>query len=347
MHRYINYGTRINPTKESILEDIGARKANQRDLIVNSREIHLEEYDEGTNAFIVREDGRYKVTDFNERAIAQLSNRIGIPVGFFHTMPADLQEHVVNYQADRTDRNLLLRFATDINGLEFVRAVLSNRYGIADDSQIFPLVIQALEESGVEFEIRSFMYDAEITQMVVRFTDTKVRHGSLPISAGLMITNSEIGESSLWIEPVVLTGVIPIVRRTALRAQGVDMRILHRGEIKQQRIREAVLQMKDIAQVGIVQMMEDMHNMVTKEHALRFAKGIDALPKRIYDILEDSMEDVKEISRARVAMLIMASARKLPLFQRARVQQAASQITGVFNNYRARMADIIAEMETE
>lgn len=344
MTSILQYGTSYRYlTKDQILEHLKEKDEKQFDKTIKSCQIQAEELDEhlliGVNA-----DGKRSTLSLSNLAHSQLLGRLGIPVAFFDRNPAERQADMLDYGAAKYDRGLLLRHV-QAGDRAFVRAVLSDNYGIMDDISIFPTVIEALETTDQNVEYRTFTYDDRITQLVAVFPDTRTQYGSNTVQAGVMITNSEIGQSSVWIEPVVLWGSMQCVGRNYLQAQSLEMRIVHRGKINKQRIANMATQMKEIAQVGIVQMAEAWEQRISGQHALRFAKGIDALPKRIYDILEEQWSELQEVSKAAVTMRIMALAKSLPLFQRARIEQEACMVTGVFNNYRARMDQILAEVE--
>lgn len=340
--RFYNKSYR-HPLKDQILEDLKSRDEKQFDKTVKTHQIEAEVLDDELYLGL-RQDNQRETLWINSLATSQLLNRIGIPAFFFHRNPAEQKSDLINFWAGRQDHGLLLRYIRTEN-TDIVRAVLSDSYGIKDDIEIFPTIIDALEAADQKVEYRSFMYDDRITQLVAVFPDTQTKYGSHTITAGVMITNSEIGQSSVWIEPVVLWGSMHFVGRHTLQTQHLNMRIIHRGKIDKERISSMALQMKDVAQVGIVQMAEAWEERITGEHALRFAKSIDALPKRIYDILEEQWHELQEVSKAVVTLRIMHLAKSLPLFQRARIEQAACKVTGVFNNYKTRMDQILAEVE--
>ena len=75
-------------------------------------------------------------------------------------------------------------------------------------------------------------------------------------SAGMIVTNSEVGSSSIWIEPVVYRGDNVYANRGSLTKQDVQMKIVHRGDIDRERVRNIFTECADISQVGIVQLVE-------------------------------------------------------------------------------------------
>jgi 1-aminocyclopropane-1-carboxylate deaminase/D-cysteine desulfhydrase-like pyridoxal-dependent ACC family enzyme len=146
---------------------------------------------------------------------------------------------------------------------------------------------------------------------------------------------------------VVSTNTLSFQNRATLQKQGVKCRFVHRGVPKLQEVKEMITRAKDIAQVGIVQLLEAQQQIINKDYALAFTKNIEALPKRIYDILEEEWEEVAELNRLQVASRILVLAQELPLFQRITVEQAACGITKVFDNFQSRMMEIAQAMANQ
>ena len=344
MTNFLQYGTSYRfLSKDQIIEHLKTKDEQQSDRTIKTSQLRAEAIDNELLIGVHLNSG-YQTTSFSSLARSQLLNRLGIPVAFFNKNPVDRQADMVDFWSTKTERGLLLR-NVHIAEEKTVRAVLSDSYGVMDDITIFPIILEALEKTDKEVEYHTFRYDDRITQLVATFPDTYTKYGPHRVRAGVLVTNSEIGQSSIWIEPVVIWGSMNYVGRSTLQCQSLDMRIVHRGRVNKQRISNMSTTMKEIAQVGIIQMAKAWEEKISGKHALRFAKGIDALPKRIYDILEEQWNELEEVSKAVVSIRIMALAKSLPLFQRARIEQAACKVTGVFNNYKARIDQILAEVE--
>jgi len=289
--------------------------------------------------------------EFTRSAFTQLLNRRRVPVAFFDRCPLELKREIFNHFIGQAKVNYFFRLinngpviaAPEEMVAEPVRACLTDRYGVVDDHQVFPVVFDVLSEQE-NWHIHEFVQDDQITRMLVHFEDATVNYRDMDHVAGLWVTNSETGHSSVWIEPVVSIPSCAFANRNTLRRQLTDIRIVHRGEVDENRVRQMVRNAKEIAQVGVVQVMEAWENKIEKAHALRFAKSIDSLPKRMYDILEEEWDNEIELAKAVVAQRIITLAAEMPLFQRIPTEQSACKIIGLFENYKARMQAIAEEM---
>lgn len=341
------------PTQETVLGEITSKRERCFDRIVQSNELYAAVVEEKRMEYCRDFEGilsnKY---GFSRSAFTQLLNRRRVPIAFFDRCSRELKRDIFNHFISSASVSYLFRmenknmFQVPLQGIEeeHVRACLTDSYGIVDDIRVFPVVFDVLKNME-NWHIHQFVSDAQITSMLIHFDDAIVDYNNMQHIAGLQITNSETGHSSVWIEPVVSIPGCSFASRNTLRAQLADIRIVHRGEVDEARVRQMVSGAKEIAQVGVVQVMEAWEDKVDKAHALRFAKGIDSLPKRMYDILEEEWTNDLEVAKAVVAQRIIALASEMPLFQRIQTEQSACKIIGLFDNYKARMAAILDEIE--
>lgn len=352
MEGIVTYGHVYNkPTQQTVLEKIQEKRQLALDRNIGPHRLGYRmisnEKGDYLNYDLMHEDGNDQPLEFTRSAFSQMLNRRRVPVAFYDRCSHNLQAMIFNEHV-RTGPDLLLRMLKDEADQEprdasMVRAVLSDKYGIVDDHEVFPVVLEALY--GQDIMIRTFGYDDRITQLLIEFVDAQVNFRDQNHVAGLLVSNSETGHSAIWCEPVVTIPSCSFVNRGSLRKQGVDCRVVHRGTIESARIRAMALQAKEIAQVGIVQLAEAWDQRITAAYALQFAKGIDSLPKRMFDILKEEWEAEEEIIKAEAARRIILMAQELPLFQRIQTEQATGQLLGLFNNYKARMSAIMDEIE--
>lgn len=289
---------------------------------------------------------------FSQSAMSQLLNKLRIPAEFFGRCPKELEQQIFNHFVGQEKESYFCRMNPNqdkevlyaAGGTMPCRAVLTNKYGIVDDYQLFPVVFSALDESVEQKSYRRMRTDDRITQMYIDFPDCTTTYNDVIYTAGVMITNSETGHSSVWIEPVVSSSVITYQNRAILQKQGVKCRLVHRGVPKLAEVREMIIRAKDIAQVGLLQLVEATQQTVSKDFALAYAKSIEAMPKRIFDILEEEWEEAQDLTREHIARRIIQLAAELPLFQRITVEQAACGVTKIFDNFQARMMEIAQAM---
>jgi hypothetical protein len=225
-----------------------------------------------------------------------------------------------------------------------VRAVLSSSYSVFDDDELFPMLMDQLDEDeNVSYVL--YEYDNHITRLHIRYKDTQITHEGLAYSAGMVVTNSEVGSSSIWIEPVVYRGDTVYANRSSLTQQDVEIKIVHRGDIDRERVNSMFITCAEISQVGIVQLVEAFQTKINPNHALSLMRNIPEFPNRMSQILFEDWEHEEDLKHADVAHAILEMAQELPLFQRAKVEQAAGRIVGLFNNYSSRMTQIIEDID--
>lgn len=276
--------------------------------------------------------------NYTDPAFTQLLNRHKVPTIFYDRCTPSLKEFIFDEHVSKKDHQLLLRFT----GKGQVRAVLSDKYGIIDNQEVFPTVMDALEETAV---INSFTQDDYLSRMIVTFPDATSHFMGVTHEAGLLVTNSETGHSSVWIEPAVFVASNVFVNRAAIKKQDVDCRIVHRGEVDQQRLKDMITNMKRIAQVGVVQVCENWTERVDAAKALDFVRNIDSFPKRMYDILEAEWKDQEDMCKAQVAQRVLDSVQHLPIFQRSRTEQAVGPFLGLFKGFESRINALLEAME--
>lgn len=345
---------------ESVLAQINEKKENYFDDILKVKDVRSHIADKKLIYTVSgKKAGKHTRLNYSRHAFVQLLNRFHVPTQFHDRSSIDLRnrifgEHITSRHTTgkkKLERRLLYRFAphfdwanrTEDSDLR-VRAVLSSGYGIMDDHEVYPVVLKTLEEENPQhLDIRSFTWDDNLTRLFVEFTDCRRTYQNVEHVAGVLISNSEVGQGAVWIEPVVNIPTAHFVDRRSLAAQGVNLRIIHRGEFNAEKVKELVKQAREISQVGLVQLAESWSVKLPMAQALSYAKDIDSMPKRIYDILEEEWSKEETIAKAEAAKKIMELAKSLPLFQRTPLEQAAGRFTGLFDGYKSRIAQIMAE----
>jgi hypothetical protein len=343
--------TSIKPSKELVTNLVSMKSVGKEDYNINIKSLRsVVVADVEEVAKIKYYTGRETELEFSRWAQTQLFNKGRIPVQFYDRCSLQLQSQIFNEHIPGKEATLLMRRTpsnrnTSSDTKYLIRAVLTDSYGIIDDSQVFPAVLDTLAEQLIEV-YRKFEFDEHITRLFVDFPDCSAVYQGAEHIAGLVISNSETGHSSVWIEPSVNIPNCHFVNRSVLRSQGVDCRVVHRGEISDKRIKDMVLKAKEIAQVGVVQIAEAWNEMLPIARVLSFTKQMEAMPDRIRDILDENWSHQEEISKAAAAQQIILAVKDLPLFQRLQVEQAAGSFIGLFHNYRARMVQIMEEINS-
>lgn len=335
-----------NPTIERLKKAFREKAEGYQDLTVNPSHLDAVETEKGTVFDLEMTETAFghdkHSIQFSELALGQLLNRVGIPILFWNRCPSYLQVENFSFFNEEYEKEYLFRLDHKTTK-NHVRAVLSDLYGIIDDTDLFNIVFNAVKHRR-DISYRWLQWDERITQLSINFLDCMGEHNGHKYTAGLTITNSETGHSSVWIEPVVHCQGYSFYNRRVLKRQGVDCRIVHRGTLAPQRIKPMVEKAKEVAQVGIIQLVEAFQIPISRDHALRSVEAIDALPSRFVSILEEEWRDQEEVIKAEAARRVIEFAQELPLFQRITVEQQAGSLVGLFSNYKSRFTEIMKEI---
>jgi len=335
-----------NPTMERLQKAFREKAEGHQDLTVSPFQLDAVETEKGTAFDLEMTETAFghekQPIQFSDSALGQLLNRVGIPILFWNRCPSHL--HVANFEYfnQKYEKEYLFRLDHGA-GKNHVRAVLSDQYSVIDDIDLFKIVFNALMNRE-DINYRCLQWDDRITQLSINFTDCTKEYEGRKYTAGLAITNSETGHSSVWIEPVVYTRGLSFYNRKVLKKQDVDCRIVHRGVLAPERVRPMVEKAKEVAQVGLIQLIEAFQTPISCDHALRTIESIDALPSRFVQILEEEWRSQEEVIKAEAARRVIEFAQELPLFQRVTVEQQAGKMLGLFQGYKSRFQAIIQEI---
>jgi Domain of unknown function (DUF932) len=135
-------------------------------------------------------------------AHAQMASKLNIPKNYYDRMmahsPQLLSENVNHWLGDR-DETALVR---TLRGQ--MRAFLSNRYRIIDNHDILAMVIPELSEMGSGIEIVSCQVTDEkmYLKVINKNLEAAISVGD-PVQAGFILSNGEIGNASVSVEPFI------------------------------------------------------------------------------------------------------------------------------------------------
>jgi len=160
-----------------------------------------------------------RVTDIAHETIA---DRYTIPRSYYNKMRGGhdtlLAQNVNHWLREdgRNGKNLFLRTYDSPNGGGILRGMFSDRYRVIDNMDVLGTLLMALDQRGVNAEFKGC--DLTERRMYVRleFPDMQFdlnklikrdgshdwhRNGDDPWFGGLIIANSETGQSSFWVKP--------------------------------------------------------------------------------------------------------------------------------------------------
>jgi Domain of unknown function (DUF932) len=136
-------------------------------------------------------------------AHAQMASKLSIPKVYYDRMLKDspflLANNVNHWLEKRQEETSLIR---TLRGQ--MRAFLSNRYRIVDNHDILEMVIPELAQMGSGIEIVSCQVTDErmYLKVINKNIEAAISVGD-PVQAGFILSNGEIGNSSISVEPFI------------------------------------------------------------------------------------------------------------------------------------------------
>ena len=182
-----------------LIEKITEEKKQSRDFLVPTQELHITA--EENPVLVMKNRNAIETFGINGNAHRQISDHLGIPFKYYEKMrttyPELLAENVNGwFQKEPTERMLRTMAGT-------ARAFLSNRYRRIDNLElmqaVYPVLLDMDNVSIMSCEVTdSHLY----LQVVSDKVKTEVAKGDL-VQAGFIISNSEIGQGAVSIQPLV------------------------------------------------------------------------------------------------------------------------------------------------
>jgi len=211
----------------NLAQELDRQLVTKRDLVLPASLLQCRTEEGGELKMIVDSkhgDGEYGVTDLARR---QLADKLKIPVTYFERMrteqPALLDRNVNTWLAQDGERRMI----RTLDGK--VRAVLSDRYRRLDNYDLAENVLPILQRlEGARFE----SVELTDTRMYLKVVTPRVQFEVAPgdvVQAGIVITNSEVGQGTLSVQPLVYR----LVCRNGLIASDHALRKTHVGRTVQ------------------------------------------------------------------------------------------------------------------
>lgn len=188
-------------TLVSLAQELQRQLDSKKDLVVPSPLVRHSTSEGGGTSLVIEESGgpaAYGVTPLARR---QLADKLGIPYAYFERMrenqPALLDRNVNTWLQSEADRRLLRTL--DGN----VRAVLSDRYRRLDNYDLAEHVLPILR--GVP-DLTFESVELTETRMYLKCVTSKFTYEMAPgdiVQAGIAISNSEVGQGTLSVQPLL------------------------------------------------------------------------------------------------------------------------------------------------
>lgn len=212
-------------TLEEMAREITRLNSQKADYQVNTQNLEMEPY--GSRLFLhMYDQGRDVVEplEVNDFAHKQLGSYLHIPAAYYERMATEYPEllaHNVNAWFQRTSASRMVR---TLNGT--VRAFLSSSYRRIDNIDIARVALPILgqmEDSHFE------SCQITDTKMYIKVVNTRLQAEVTPgdiVQAGVVISNSEVGDGSVRVQPLVYR----LVCRNGMVVNDAQMRKVHKGQ---------------------------------------------------------------------------------------------------------------------
>ncbi len=207
----------------NLAQELERQLHTKKDLVVSSALLRHDTNDEGQSRLVIEEnDGpaHYGITPLARR---QLADKLKIPYPYFERMrqnqPILLDRNVNTWLQNDDDRRMIRTL--DGN----VRAVLSDRYRRLDNFDLAESVLPILQQlPEVQFE----SVELTDTKMYLKVLTPRLTYEMAPgdiVQAGVVVTNSEVGQGTLSVQPLLFR----LVCRNGLIASDRSLRKTHVG----------------------------------------------------------------------------------------------------------------------
>jgi hypothetical protein len=211
-------------TLTELAVELGRQLPAKKDMIVGSALLRHETRSGTTSVTVPEASGlvRYGLTPLARR---QLADKLHIPFAYFERMresaPELLDANVNRWLHEDTDRRLL----RILDGQ--VRAVLSDRYRRLDNCDLAEAILPVLQAlPGLRFESVALTETRMYLKCVSSRTQAEVQPGDV-VQAGLVISNSEVGEGTLSVQPLLYR----LVCRNGMILPDRSLRKTHVGRV--------------------------------------------------------------------------------------------------------------------
>lgn len=254
---------------QEMAAEITRQSQQKADYLVDTRLLQMEPF--GNNVYLQLEGNEIEPLEINQIAHRQLGAHLKIPVDYYDRMLfqyPDLLAQNVNTWLQREPSTRMVR---TLGGT--ARAFLSNRYRRIDNIEIAKIVLPIIGQmNGAHFE------SCQITdsRMYLKVVNTRLEAEVVPgdiVQAGIIISNSEVGQGSVSIQPLVYR----LVCSNGMVVNDAKARKYHTGRINTleenfQLYSEETLAAEDHA---FVKKIEDTVKAAVDE--ARFAQVIDLM----------------------------------------------------------------------
>jgi hypothetical protein len=328
---------------DTFLESIQKESVSFQDEIVKMRQ--LRSTDTANQIVHLVPEGPPQLYRLTNRAEGLLLARTDLPAAYLHRCPHSLYRENLDYWLKRARKEAMLRCIIT-GGPRTCRAVVGPRFDTSkDDVFVFPIIIQGLRDVAKDNEDLAWHFGmkySHFTILKVSFKESAALHNGLFCTAGITISNSEVGLSCLTIQPSIRAGWQVPYDFIDSSSEGTTM-FRHVGELEPIKVLEAIERAREVSEIGISTVLKISTETVQDpgKECLEFIKNTPAIPNRIGILLEQEWKKEEHARKFDLATSILAACEKLPVFQKYQAQQEVGRYIGLFQSSAARLQNII------
>ena len=184
---------------QEMAAEITRQSQQKADYLVDTRLLQMEPF--GNNVYLQLEGNEIEPLEINQIAHRQLGAHLKIPVDYYDRMLSQYPDLLAQNVNTWLQREPSTRMVRTLGGT--ARAFLSNRYRRIDNIEIAKIVLPIIGQmNGAHFE------SCQITdsRMYLKVVNTRLEAEVVPgdiVQAGIIISNSEVGQGSVSIQPLV------------------------------------------------------------------------------------------------------------------------------------------------
>lgn len=186
-------------TLQEMAAEIDRQSKQKADYLVDTRTVQMESC--GGQVYLNMQGNEIEPLEINQIAHRQIGTHLKIPADYYDRMLSeypDLLSHNVNSWLNREPSTRMIR---TLGGT--ARAFLSNRYRRIDNMEIAKVVLPIIGQmQGAHFESCQITESRMYIKVVNRRLEAEVVPGDI-VQAGVIISNSEVGQGSVSIQPLV------------------------------------------------------------------------------------------------------------------------------------------------
>ena len=188
-------------TLKALAAELKRQHDNKKDFIVNTRNLQIQTNSKGESKLTFTFNNKSITFDVNDNAHQQIATKLNIPVRYYQKMQLEspqLLDQTVNDSFKKLAENRMLR---TLDGI--VRAFLSDRYRRIDNLEICTVIYPFIESTKFLSVESAEVTDSHLYLKVInKKFKAEISKGNI-IHAGFVISNSEVGEGCLKVEPLI------------------------------------------------------------------------------------------------------------------------------------------------